>query len=359
MSALEIGMGFPGELTLPYGELRRIDPRKRRLSPNPYKEVAMKGRMFTALVTGFVWAVVGTFSSAWAKEDYPKKPITYLVCFDPGGQSDREARRQQPLLEKILGQKIVIDYKVGGGGALGWTELVRAKPDGYLMAGINIPHIILQPMQQQTGYKTEQIVPVCLFQRTPLGLAVLKTSPYKTLKEFLEAAKSKPGEITIGGSGTFSGHHMATLRLQKLTGAKFNYVPFTGAAPQITAFLGGHVMAIFGNSDDLVKHSDSIRVLAFADEKRFPAFPDTPTFKEEGIDMIMAIERGIGLPPGTPEPIIKKLEAAFLEVAKNPEIQEQMKKEGFVPLAMGHKESKQFIEEMTRIYSELAQEIKR
>ncbi|MBN1107068.1 MAG: tripartite tricarboxylate transporter substrate binding protein, partial [Deltaproteobacteria bacterium] len=210
---------------------------------------------------------------------YPSKPITYLVTFNPGGQSDREARRQQPHLEKLMGQKIVVDYKVGGGGALGWSELVRAKPDGYLICGINIPHIILQPMLQETGYKTEQIVPVALFQRTPLGLAVLKESPYKNLKEFLAAGKSKPGDISIGGSGTFSGHHIATLRLQKMSGAKYNYVPFTGAAPQITAFLGGHVNAIFGNSDDLVKYSDKIRVLAMAAETRFPAFPDTPTFK--------------------------------------------------------------------------------
>ncbi len=296
---------------------------------------------------------------AQAEESYPTKSITYLVTFNPGGQSDREARRQQPLLEKSLGQKIVVDYKVGGGGALGWSELVRSKPDGYTIAGINIPHIILQPMQQATGYKTEQIVPVALFQRTPLGLAVLKTSPHKTLKEFLAAAKAKPGEITIGGSGTFSGHHMATLRLQKLAGVQFNYVPFTGAAPQITAFLGGHVMAIFGNSDDLVKHSDSLRVLAMADDNRFPAFPDDPTFKEAGIDMVESIERGVGVPPGTPDAVIKKLEVSLLQIAKDPEIQAQMKKEGFVPLAMGHKESKAFIEKMTGIYADLVKDLKK
>ena len=210
----------------------------------------------------------GIGTSALAQEkNYPTKAITYLTTFNPGGQSDREARRQQPLLEKILGQKVIVDYKVGGGGALGWSELVRSKPDGYLICGINIPHIILQPMQQETGYKTEQIVPVSIFQRTPLALAVLKDSPYKDLKEFLAAAKDKPGEISIGGSGTFSGHHIATLRLQKMSGAKFNYVPFTGAAPQITAFLGGHVNAIFGNSDDLVKHADNIRVLGTADDQ--------------------------------------------------------------------------------------------
>jgi tripartite-type tricarboxylate transporter receptor subunit TctC len=293
------------------------------------------------------------------EKPYPTKSVTYLVTFDPGGQSDREARRQQPLLEKILGQKVIVDYKVGGGGALGWSELVRSQPDGYLMSGINIPHIILQPMQQQTGYTTDQIIPVAMFQRTPLALAVLKTAPYKTIQEFMAAAKDKPSDISIGGSGTFSGHHVATLRLQKMTGTKFNYVPFTGAAPQITAFLGGHVNAIFGNSDDLVKYSGDIRVLAVADEKRFFGFPETPTFKESGIDIVESIDRGIGLPPKTPDYIVKKLEAAFLQIANDPAIQEQMKKEGFVPLALGSQQSKAYIEKMTGIYKDIVKDIKK
>jgi tripartite-type tricarboxylate transporter receptor subunit TctC len=301
----------------------------------------------------------GLAISAYAQDKYPSKAITYLVTFNPGGQSDREARRQQPLLEKYWGQKVIVDYKVGGGGALGWSELVRAKPDGYLICGINIPHIILQPLQQETGFKTEQIVPVFIFQRTPLALAVLKDSPYKDLKELLAAAKAKPGEISIGGSGTFSGHHIATLRLQKLAGAKFNYVPFTGAAPQVTAFLGGHVNAIFGNSDDLVKHADAIRVLATADEKRFFGFPNVPTFKESGLDLVEANDRGVGLPPNTPQPIIKTVEAAFLKIAEDPAIQEQMKKEGSVPLAMGHAESKAHIAKMTAVYKDIVKDIKK
>jgi tripartite-type tricarboxylate transporter receptor subunit TctC len=289
---------------------------------------------------------------------YPTKQITYMIPFDPGGQSDREARRQQPFLEKSLGQKVVIDYKVGGGGAVGWAELVRAKPDGYYIAGINLPHIILQPLQQDTGYKTEQILPVVFFQRTPLGLAVPATSPYKTLKEFIDAAKAKPGEITVGGSGTFSGHHIATLRLQKLAGVKFNYVPFTGAAPQMTAVLGGHVNAVIANSDDLVKYKDQLRVLAMADADRFPLLADVPTFKESGIDMIEAIDRGVGVPVGTPDYIVKKLEAAFLEIAKNPDVIADMKKQGFVPLAMGAAESKAHIEKMLATYKELVKDIK-
>ena len=321
----------------------------------------MRKKVIVAMVIGLAVSLTGIQHQAWAQDEkpYPTKSITYLVTFDPGGQSDREARRQQPYLEKSLGQKVLIDYKVGGGGALGWRELVRGKPDGYLITGINIPHIILQPLQQEVGYKTEQIVPVSFFQRTPLALAVLNTSSFKTLQELIDYAKKNPGAVTLGGSGTFSGHHMATLRLEKLAGIKVTYVPFTGAAPQTMAYLGGHVAAIFGNSDDLVKYKDKTRVLAFASDERFPHYAESPTFKELGIDMVEAIDRGVAVPPETPKYVIKKLEAAFLEICRNPEIQAEMKKQGFVPLAMGSDESKAYIEKMTGIYKELAAGLKK
>ena len=297
---------------------------------------------------------------SWAQKEppYPTRSISYLICFDPGGQSDRVARLQQPHLSRILGQKVLIDYKVGGGGSLGWRELVRGKPDGYLMAGFNIPHTILQPLQQEVGYKTEQITPIALFQRTPLGLAVLNTSPFKTLQEFVDYGKKNPGLLTVGGSGAFSGYHMAALRFEKLSGAKVSYVPFTGSAPQMTAFLGGHVNAVFGASDDLTRFRDKLRVLGFATESRFPEFPDVPTLKEAGLDMAEAVDRGSAAPPKTPDYIIKKLGAAFVETARHPEVVAEMKKQGFIPIAMGPDESKAYLEKMTAIYKELAAGLK-
>lgn len=298
---------------------------------------------------------------AWSQQEksFPTRPITYLVCFDPGGQSDREARRQQPMLEKFLGQKVIIDYKIGGGGALGWRELTKAKPDGYTIAGFNIPHVILQPLQQDVGYKTEQITPVFIFHKTPLALAVLQTSPYKTAKELIDHAKKNPGAVTIGGSGSFSGYHMAALRFEKLSGAKVTYVPFTGAAPQMTAFLGGHVLAVFGASDDLTRYKDKVRVLGFATEKRFPGFPDVPTLKEEGIDMVEGVDRGIAVPPNTPPQVIKKLESAFMDIARRPEFQEEQRKGGFVPLAIGHEEAKAYMKKMSALYADLAAGLKK
>jgi len=315
-----------------------------------------------ALWAGIAVVVIAVFfcgiCSAQEKP-FPTRQITYTICFDPGGQSDRVARMQQPHLSRLFKQKVIIDYKVGGGGALGWKELARSKPDGYTVAGFNVPHIILQPMQQEVGYKTEQIVPIVIFQRTPLALTVLKTSNIKSLQEFIDQAKKSPGKTTVGGSGTFSGYHMATLRFEKMTGAKVTYVPFTGTAPQMTAFLGGHIDAIFGTSDDLTRYKDKVRVFAFATDKRFPEFPEVPTFRELKYDFVEVVDRGVACPPKTPPYIMKKLEAVYLEVSKLPEIGSQMKRDGFIPISMGVEESRAYIARMTQVYKELVAGLKK
>ena len=297
---------------------------------------------------------------AAAQEAYfPNRPLTYLVCFDRGGQSDRGARIYKAALGQALGQQVEIAYKVGKGGALGWRELAMARPDGYTFAGFNLPHAILQPMQRDVGYRTEQLVPVMIFQRTPLALAVLKTSPIKTARQFIDLAKQKPGVLTIGGSGTYTGYHMAALRLEKAAGIKLAYTPFTGSAPQMTAFLDSHVDAVFAASDDLTRFRDQVRVLGFATENRFPGFPDTPTLREMGLDISEAVERGVAVPSGTPAPIIKKLEEAFLKVANLLEVREEMTRQGFVPMAMGHEEAKAHIARMTAVYKEAIADLAR
>jgi tripartite-type tricarboxylate transporter receptor subunit TctC len=320
----------------------------------------MKRTALLAMAAALLAGLCLSPGAAWAQEKvFPSKQLTYVVCFDPGGQSDRGARVYQASLASALGQRVIIDYKVGGGGALGWRELARTKPDGYTFAGFNLPHIILQPLQQEVGYKTEQIVPIMIFQRTPLALAVLKTSPIQTYKEFIEHVKKNPGSVTIGGSGAYTGYHMAALRLEKLTGTKITYVPFTGSAPQMTAFLGGHVNAVFGASDDLTRFSDQIRILGFATEERFPGFPDAPTLKELGLDLLEAVDRGVAVPPGTPAHIIKKLEEAFIHVANLPEVRQEMTRQGFVPMAMGHEATTAYIAKMSALYKEMYAEMKK
>jgi tripartite-type tricarboxylate transporter receptor subunit TctC len=290
---------------------------------------------------------------------YPTRNVTYLIAFDPGGQSDREARRQQPLLQQYLGRAVIIDYKVGGGGALAWSEAARSRPDGYLLVGINIPNLILQPLQQDTGYETNQLYPVVLFQRTPIALAVSVNSPYQTLDAFVAAAKASPGTISIGSSGTFTAAHLAAARLDQLTGVRTTYVPFSGGATAITAFLGGHTTANFAFSDDLTRYRDRMRILAIATETRSPAFPDVPTFRELGFDLVAAVDRGVAVPRGTPEAVVKKLESVFLRIANDPAIQDAQMRDGFVPIAMGGEEAAKYIEERTSYYKQLLKELER
>ena len=281
--------------------------------------------------------------------EFPEKAIAYSIPFGPGGQSDLEARRQQPLLEKYLGVDVIVQYKPGGGGSVGWAELVQKKPTGYFISGINIPHIVLQPLARgNAGYETEQLDPIALFQATPIGLAVLNESEFNSLEDLITYAKSNPGAVTVGGSGTWSGHHIAHLQFSDRAGIEMTYIPESGAAKSIASFLGGHVKAVWANSNDLVQHQDKLRVLAFGSEEPFPNMPDVPTFKSLGYDLLASIDRGAGAPPGTPADRIKILEEAFLKIANDPQIKEQMKKDGFVPLAMGAEASKDYIMKMKK-----------
>jgi len=295
-----------------------------------------------------------------AKAEFPEKAITYQIPFGPGGQSDLEARRQQPLLEKALGEKIIVQYKPGGGGSIGWATLIKKKPNGYFISGINIPHIVLQPLARgNAGYKTEQLVPIAIFQATPIGLAVLKDSPFKALEDLITFAKKNPGAITCGGSGTWSGHHIAHLQFSKLADIQMTYIPAKGAAKAVAAFLGGHVKAMWGNSNDLVQHADKIRVLAFGTEKPFPNMPEVPTFKSRGFGVLASIDRGAGAPPKTPMTVIKVLEKAFLDIANNPDVRAQMKIDGFVPVTMGHEAAKGYIEEKVKVWGPVVKEFKK
>ncbi|MDJ0781869.1 MAG: tripartite tricarboxylate transporter substrate binding protein [Desulfosarcinaceae bacterium] len=294
-----------------------------------------------------------------AMAEFPEKAITYQIPFGPGGQSDLEARRQQPLLEKALGQKVVIQYKPGGGGSIGWAALIKQKPDGHFISGINIPHIVLQPLARgNAGYQTADLVPIAIFQATPIGLAVLKESPFQTLEDLIDYAKQNPGAITCGGSGTWSGHHIAHLQFSKMAAIEMTYVPAKGAAKAVASFLGGHVKAMWGNSNDLVQHTDKIRVLAFGTETPFPNMPEVPTFKSKQFDLLASIDRGAGAPPETPMAVIKILEKAFLDIANDPTIKDQMKNDGFVPVSMGHAAAKTYIEEKIEVWKPVVAEFK-
>ncbi|WP_339234116.1 tripartite tricarboxylate transporter substrate binding protein [Oceanobacillus sp. FSL W7-1281] len=279
-----------------------------------------------------------------AEDTFPNRMLTYSIPFMPGGQSDVDARRQLPYLENSLNESVAIMYKDGAGGAIGWTELVNQPPDGHFFAGINIPHIILQPLtNDDTGYETDEIEPVVLFQRTPIGIAVSKDSGIETMEQFIEQAQNE--SVTVSVTGSYSGSHLLALELESKANVDLISVPSLGSSETIQSVLSGTTTAVLANSPDLLSYQDDFNILAIGSEERFEPLPDVPTFQELGLDITASIERGVAVPPGTSREEIERLETAFLEILSDPEIQEEMIREGFEPLEMGADESQAFIDQ--------------
>ena len=286
---------------------------------------------------------------------YPERPITYMIAFSAGGESDITARLQQRYLEEDLKVKFLITYKTGGGGAVCWSELVRSKPDGYTIAGINEPHTILQPLQRpDTGYKTEDLTRIACFQYTPSCLIVRKESPFKTVQDLVEFAKKNPGVVTIGGTGTWASTHFAYLLFEKAAGIKLTYIPYSGSGATKPAILGGHVSTIVGHPTHAMELGDQVRVLAVCSEERSKVLPDVPTFKELGYPGVAEGSfRGVAAPPGTPKEIVEILANAFKKINFNPEFQKKMTEMGFDLLWWGPEEYNRQIKVRQEYYKKL------
>jgi len=305
-----------------------------------------------------VLAVFLAFSTGSASaQNFPKGPINYMNPFNPGGEVDIAARAMQPYLEKNLGVPIVINYLPGAGGALCWSKLSAAKPDGYTIGGFSIPHIILQPMfMKDVAFKSDDFVILSIVEYTPIGLGVKKDFKASTFKEFVEYCKANPGKVSCGGVGKFTGHHFATLQFMKLAGVKVNYVTFTGTSQVQTALMGGHIDAAFTNSTLLVSSKEQIKVLAIGSPKRMSQLPEIPTFEELGYKMYPRIARGVMGPKAIPKDIQKRLEKAFLDTTSKPEFKAKMEEAGFVPQVMGVEDSHKYLEEEIKEHLKLTQE---
>ena len=292
-----------------------------------------------------VLAVLSLLAVNVGAQDFPKGQINYLNPFNPGGEVDIAARAMQPYLEKSMGVPLVIQYLPAAGGALCWSKLAAAKPDGYTVGGFSIPHIILQPQfMKDVAFKTDDFVILNIVEYTPIGLAVKKDFKANTLKEFIDYAKENPGKVSVGGVGKFTGHHFATLQFMKLTGTQLNYVTYTGTAPLQTAIMGGHIDAAMSNSTMMVTTRDQIKVLAMGAPERMNQLADVPTFKELGYDMYPKIARGVMAPKALPQAIQKYLEKVLMETTSKPEFRAKMEQAGFVPQGLGIADSHKYLD---------------
>jgi tripartite-type tricarboxylate transporter receptor subunit TctC len=273
-------------------------------------------------LAGLLLAAVAFAASA--QSDYPTHPVTIVVPFPPSGVADITGRPVAEALSRILKQSFVVENKPGAGGGVGMQYVAHAKPDGYtLLMALSSISIIPEAdkvLGRSPMYQLNQLVPIARFTADPTVLAVRADSPYKSVKDLVEAARKSPGSIPYGSSGNYGTMHVPMEMLDHAAGVKMLHVPFTGAGPAIVALLGGQVEAISTGPSTVMGHlkAGKVRVLATWGEARHPALPDVPTLKELGYDAVFSQWTGLFAPAGTPQPVIDKLRAASKQVVADP-----------------------------------------
>jgi tripartite-type tricarboxylate transporter receptor subunit TctC len=288
----------------------------------------------------------------------PEKNLMYWQAFPPGGESDLAARHQQLVLKKKCPAiETVIQYKAGAGGALMWSQMNLLPGDGVNIVGVNLPHMVLQPLEGNVQYKTEDVTPVFWFHFTPDALVVPEQSPIKTFADFIKRAKAEPGRLNLAGSGLNSANHAAHQRLNQAFGVQTTYVPFKGTGDLAMAVLGAHVDATMTYTTFAIVNKTKVRALAVAMEQRHPLMPDVPTFKELGVDWVDGAFRGIGVPKSTPPEARKRLSDLWAALNADPEMKELAAKNGFELVNVGVDRMDTFMKERARVYTDVARQL--
>ena len=279
-------------------------------------------------------AALSVAAPTLAQDAYPNKPISMIVAFPPGGVADLTARPLSVPLERILKQKVLVENKAGAGGGIGNAFVAKARPDGYTLLMALSSVTILPEADKVNGkpptYTLNQLIPIALVSADPTVLVVRADSPYKTVADFLAAARANPGKINYASSGYYSALHTPMAMLEGATGVKLFHIPYQGGAPAVTAVLGDQVEALASGPGPVLQHikAGKLRALATWGTKPHAALPDVPTLKSLGIDNEFYIWAGLFAPAETPAAIITQWRDAVREAVKDPQFIRTMESAG-------------------------------
>jgi len=295
------------------------------------------------LIQTAIAGLTATALPSFAQGAWPTgKAITYLVPFPAGGTTDVLGRLVSQKLGAVLGTSVVIDNRGGAGGSVGSEIASRAAPDGYTMLGGTISsHAINVSLYPKIGYDPiKSFAPVTLIGTNPVVLVVNAASPYKTLKDVLEASKAKAGGLSSASAGTGTSQHLSLELLAFKSGVKFTHVPYKGSGPAIQDVIGGQVDMMFDTTVVAAPHiqSGKLRAIAVTSAKRLASMPDVPTVAESGVkglgDFEVVSWQAIFVPAGTPAPIVERLHKEIRTILAQPDMQEKMKSFGMEPADM-------------------------
>jgi tripartite-type tricarboxylate transporter receptor subunit TctC len=290
-------------------------------------------------------AATGVHAQAPAQA-FPARPIKLLVAFPAGGPTDITMRQLADNAGKILGQPVIVENKPGAGGTLPAQQLQTAPADGYTLAQIPLGVFRLPYTTKISWDPVKDINYVINLTGYAFGIVVPADSPFKNWNDFVAYAKANPGKLSYGSTGALTSPHLTTELIAQKLGLQLNHVPYKGSADLAQAITGGHLMAAADSTGfaPLVQ-AGKLRVLNTWGEKRLDKFPDAPTLKELGIDIVQNSPFGIGVPRDTPPETVKKLHDAFKKAMEDPSYVQALARYDMLPIYMDSAQYRRFAQE--------------
>lgn len=290
-----------------------------------------------------------------AKGEFPNKPINVIVAYKAGGGTDVGARILLSEAQNNFPQPFVVVNKPGADGEIGYTELSKAKPDGYTIGFINLPTFVSLPLQRKTQFSKENVVPIMNHVYDPGILVVKGDAPWNSLEEFISAAKNSPNTLTISNNGTGASNHIGAAHLAHEAGISVVHVPFGGSTDMIAALRGSHVNATVAKISEvgsLIRNGE-LKGLAMFSENRIEEFSNIPTLKEKNLNVQFGSARAIVAPSGTPAEIINKLHDTFKIALESEENIKKSKNSDLPLLYMNPTDLKNYIDEQEKYIKDI------
>ena len=290
--------------------------------------------LLAALVA--VAALWASPSTALAQQDYPNKPVKWIVPYPPAGTTDVLARMVAQWLTEKMGQPFVVENRPGAGNNLGTEAVIKSPPDGYTMLLVNPANGINATLYKNLNFNfIRDIAPVAGIVRTPNVMEVTNSLPVKTVKEFIDYCKANPGKINMASSGNGTSVHLSGELFKFMTGCDMVHVPYKGAGPALVDLIGGQVHVLFDNLPSSIGHirGGRLRALGVTSEGREPSLPGVPTVGETVPGYEATAWFGIGMPKGTPREIINKVNAEVNRALADPKMRERLAELGGKPIA--------------------------
>ena len=313
------------------------------------------------LVCKMACAIGLALSAAGASaQQYPTRPIHFIQGFAPGGNADVITRVLGAEMSKGLGQPVISEARIGAGGNIAAEQVARAEPDGYTLLLITTAHLVSPALYSTLGYDSiNDFAFISSVTNVPFFIVSRSDGPYRTIKDLVEAAKAKPGSVTIGTAGVGTGQHMGMELFASATGIKVLHVPFRGDSAAVTGLLGRTVDAIVAPGTVVLGHiqGGNFRALAITGSERWPLLKDVPTVAETvapGFEMIAWI--GVGTTRGVPRPIVDRLNQELRRVIALPNVDEQLRSLGGLPKSSTPEEATERVKYEIPLWKKLAEQ---